>query len=615
MKSEIHLFIIWFNAVKKIDDIFADLQQRFEILGVYIVRWSEKHFSDNMSRFYGTNLPDGSFKEKHCGRGPFYLVVVRDPAPNYDLRKTSAAVERVNINMFDAKQRYRQITGGGHRIHATNSPQETDHDLMLLLQQDQQDFIEAHPSIWKGHAELIEADLPGADGWESMQQVFRVLNATIPYVVLRNFEGLPQQYTLEHHGDVDLLCNNMQNMRFITNARPVFNQDYRVLHQVDIGNEKVLFDFRNVGDKYYDTPWEKDILIRRVLSENGFFRPCEKDYFWTLLYHAFVHKPSFSRDYIDRLCPMSKGIIDLIPDDLANPQKIKSNLDTFLTANGYQYSEPIDLSVYFNTTAVGQMKLSLNRILATSKTMGAALNRLFTQTEDCSTDTPEFTDEIYRTHSSLRRHFSPRRYALIKSIPLNGVRSVLEIGAESGILTRYLGDRFERVVALESNPDLAQAAAARCRDLKSVSVQSFSPELFDIEERFDFVVFTCDCASWTHQGATLATITTLLNKAIGSLKQGGLLLFAVDNPLVKSGIFSATPSLPADINANDEVRPTRSASERSSRFFHKKRTGKHTALLSFPKSYLAGSNVHGGGCRAQIKVFWLLGGYSFHRQW
>jgi hypothetical protein len=65
MNDEIHLFILWPHAMEKSDDIFADIQKKFEILDACVVRWSDQHFSDNLSRFYGTNLPNGSFKEVH----------------------------------------------------------------------------------------------------------------------------------------------------------------------------------------------------------------------------------------------------------------------------------------------------------------------------------------------------------------------------------------------------------------------------------------------------------------------------------------------------------------------------------------------------------------------
>src|SRR6267142_437216 len=92
MGSELHLFIIWNRALAKAGTILEDMRSNFEIRRVFVMHWSEKHFSDNMSRFYGQKLPRDSFKETHCGRGPFLLVVVRDNDPRYGLRETSRSM-------------------------------------------------------------------------------------------------------------------------------------------------------------------------------------------------------------------------------------------------------------------------------------------------------------------------------------------------------------------------------------------------------------------------------------------------------------------------------------------------------------------------------------------
>ena len=283
MNSEIHLFVIWSKAMDKAEEIITKISLRFDILDIFLLRWSPRFFSENLSRLYGTSLPDGSLKEKHCGRGNFCLIIVRDSSPIYGICQTTAGKQRVNTNMFYAKQIFRSLTGGGHRIHGTNTPEETGHDLMLLLEKEHNQYLAKRTSQWDGQVKPIEQDLPGADGWKSIEQFFRVMNATIPYVVIRNFEGLPQKYTVEDHGDIDLLCTDMVNMRFLSNAKPVFDNSQRVLHTVKINGKKVLFDFRYIGDNYYDIQWQKDIIARRELSLNCFYRPSPKDYFYSLL--------------------------------------------------------------------------------------------------------------------------------------------------------------------------------------------------------------------------------------------------------------------------------------------------------------------------------------------
>ena len=85
--GELHLFIIWENASYKKDEILEDIKKSFEIIKIYKMIWDKDKFSENLSRFYGTNLPAGSGKEQHCGTGPFILIIVKDKNPRQVFRK------------------------------------------------------------------------------------------------------------------------------------------------------------------------------------------------------------------------------------------------------------------------------------------------------------------------------------------------------------------------------------------------------------------------------------------------------------------------------------------------------------------------------------------------
>src|SRR5262249_40364470 len=151
----------------------------------------------------------------------------------------------------------------------------------------------------------------GANGWNSLSDLFHVLNASTEYAVMRNFEDLPESATTEEHGDVDLICASSREMAFVANASPAAPGQYRVLYRVTIGGKEVLFDFREVGDNYYDPQWEREMLERRVFSSRGFFHLGPDDYFHSLLYHATVHKPAVATGYLVRLRELSSGSFEL----------------------------------------------------------------------------------------------------------------------------------------------------------------------------------------------------------------------------------------------------------------------------------------------------------------
>ena len=91
---------------------------------------------------------------RHCGTGDFLLVVLEDPTPEYGMRETSSGPRRVNVRLFDKKQEYRRWTGGGHRIHTSDTSYETDKDLTLLLGVDEAGFCSRYPGSSRGEVLL-----------------------------------------------------------------------------------------------------------------------------------------------------------------------------------------------------------------------------------------------------------------------------------------------------------------------------------------------------------------------------------------------------------------------------------------------------------------------------
>lgn len=270
MANETHLFIIWSNALNKKDEIIEDIKSRFTLIGMHKVSWEKRSFSSNLTRFYGENLPPHSNKEKLCGTDDFILLVVIDDHPLYRKRLTSKGVQIVNVNMFDAKEMYRNWTGGGHRIHGTNSNEEFKHDIILLTGMSKEDYMKKYYS----RQELLIDNfkyMPGENGWENIGQILYVLNETTNYVVLRNFDGLFSDYNKSIHGDIDLLTSNREILRLLLNANPVHISNRRVQHIVKIGQGGTYVDIRYIGDNYYCKEWEESILRNRVRTEDNYF--------------------------------------------------------------------------------------------------------------------------------------------------------------------------------------------------------------------------------------------------------------------------------------------------------------------------------------------------------
>lgn len=344
MISELHLFIIWSNARVKETEILSDIANHFKVLGEHIISWEPDSFSKNLTRFYGENLPPHSNKEKLCGNGPFKLVVVLDEEPLYRTRMTSKGPSIVNVNMFDSKEMYRNWTGGGHMIHGTNSDKEARHDLVLLTGYSRTDYIKRYEDKGTTLTDSFDS-MPGEKTWKDMNQVLYVLNETVDYVVLRNFSGLFSDYSKSLHGDVDILTDNKYAARLALNAKPVFKNKRRVQHIVKIGDGGVYFDIRYIGDNYYCKKWEKEILSKKQLAKENYYRTDEENFYYSLLYHALIQKKKVADDYIEIFADYFKD---------QNDVQLTDTLLAYLKEHQYSMNEPYDYSVYFNEQVTGK---------------------------------------------------------------------------------------------------------------------------------------------------------------------------------------------------------------------------------------------------------------------
>lgn len=361
MVSELHLIVLWNNARYKEKEILEDVQKHIKIRDVYEIQWTKEKVADNFSRFYGQKLPDKSFKEQECGTGAFLCLVVEDLNPTYDFVETSRGHEQVNLTLFALKEKYRSWTNGGHKIHTTNSIQETNHDASLMLGLNYEDLGKSLPPKWDGQIKKINRDLTGCHGWKDLSEFFYTLNATINYAVLRNGEILPHQFKSDLHGDIDIITDNYTNICLITNTVPVFKETYRVHNVAIINNQKVYFDFRYLGDEYYCYQFEYDLLKHRYLNSNNIYMIDNEYLFYSLIYHALIHKQEVASDYFIKLHNLFEQLnyseIYNIEDYDSPFDLYFQMLEVFMKKNGYTYTRPNDKTVYYTKKLVEVNKL------------------------------------------------------------------------------------------------------------------------------------------------------------------------------------------------------------------------------------------------------------------
>ncbi len=335
LEPELHLIVLWEKARTEEERILADVARHVEIVAKVELSWPDDPV-DSFGRFYGAKLAEAVGKVTLCGGGPFLLVVVRDRRPRYGWRETSRGGELVNLRLFAMKARYRTWTGGGHRVHTTNSPTETRRDIFLLTGCRIDEWVGGVP---KGPYEV----LPGRGGWHSLRDLFSCLGETMPYVVLRNSEMLPDAFDPSIHGDIDLLVPDAAECAGVLGARKVFPDPWRVHYEVVVAGNPVRFDFRFVGDGYYDERWEREILANSV-DNDGVRRPAPVDAFYALAYHALFQKLAVAPDYEEKARALAQ-VAGLKGDSFEDWLVM---LEDFLANRRYTVTRPADSSVYLD---------------------------------------------------------------------------------------------------------------------------------------------------------------------------------------------------------------------------------------------------------------------------
>jgi SAM-dependent methyltransferase len=128
-----------------------------------------------------------------------------------------------------------------------------------------------------------------------------------------------------------------------------------------------------------------------------------------------------------------------------------------------------------------------------------------------------------------RYHFSRLRANLLRPFSIGPGLRVLDVGAGTGTLCRYLGERGAEVLALEGTLPRARAAAARCHGLANVEVACGALHALRDPEGFDLILCVGVYEHAARGGAQAAAAFLASLRAL--LRPRGSLLLAIENQL------------------------------------------------------------------------------------
>ncbi|HEY7622848.1 MAG TPA: class I SAM-dependent methyltransferase [Solirubrobacteraceae bacterium] len=157
------------------------------------------------------------------------------------------------------------------------------------------------------------------------------------------------------------------------------------------------------------------------------------------------------------------------------------------------------------------------------------------QVTDASVGSPEL-NALMRDWPSLY-HLTPYRSTLFDCLGFEaaGDARVLELGAGCGAITRWLGEHFGEVHAVEGSADRARVIQARCAGLDNVSVFSANYSLLEEEDAYDVatLIGVLEYGHLYHPRTRDPHEAALDNIQVAcrSLRADGVLVLAIENKL------------------------------------------------------------------------------------
>jgi hypothetical protein len=320
--SELHLLIDWKQQLS--EEALSEFPPTLQLEKRIVCPALGRNKGKVMTQFYG--CPVNDFR----GETPFTLYILRDTAPLYLYRTTTKGKRRVNAHLFDLKKQLRRQYARRNEptcvFHGTDNIQETKDNLRAL-------------GLFKQHYPQRS--------FRSLAKAFEHLNSdpSFQWLALRNFKQMPTA-CVEEHTDVDILVSDYFAAKALLDAEGYSssgmfeNGGYCVLNTVIIADKPVLFDFCYVGDGYYDSQFQRDMLAARELRRECVYCPTHTDYQLSLLYHGIVHKTQIAKKYADQYHTWW-------PKMNMKRENLYDLLTELMEARGYNFTKP-EASVRFN---------------------------------------------------------------------------------------------------------------------------------------------------------------------------------------------------------------------------------------------------------------------------
>ena len=215
-------------------------------------------------------MPAALYKEEEDGTDKFLLITAIDKKPVYETTRVTAGIEYVNINMLSLKKKYRALTEGRFKVHATDNIPDANHDLVVLLGINYEDYMNTHKSDWNGKIKYLERDLTGYNGWNSLDELFYTLNSIINYAVINRDDTT-----------IDILSDDFAQIHYLLSENPTISNP-NLSYKIRVGKKDVTINIVKFKQNKKCTKMAKKVLDKKEIDDgvfvlkrkNRFFKTC-----------------------------------------------------------------------------------------------------------------------------------------------------------------------------------------------------------------------------------------------------------------------------------------------------------------------------------------------------
>lgn len=317
----------------KFDCVKLLIEKHYNIISEYDLIWTKKHLLRNKQRLgieddmliENVNLEDLNLK----------AIIFEIDEPEYQLTSTGKYQIKWNNGFFSSISNDVVLLSSNIEKFFSCAALLTGLEFIKNLS-----LSEEKVNITKVYRDLI-----GAEGWHSFDEMFAVTNICADWLVLRNAEFLPNDFW-GNDKDMDILCRDLDSFLMATNATKKDSgfSNYEVM----IESKKVDVDARFLGDDYYDRLWQEHMLLTKVF--NGIVPLLDlENHFFSLLYHARIHKSVIKPIYITRLIDISHSLGFIFDQNVLTDDELCAQFfDDFFDSKNYKFTFPYDFACYEN---------------------------------------------------------------------------------------------------------------------------------------------------------------------------------------------------------------------------------------------------------------------------